>query len=627
MHKRLTSTAFALCVLLGRPTAQNLPPGFQAVPLSGVYDTPVGLAISDRGLLFVLEQRGFVRIHDGEEQQTRPFINLEDEVHYNLERGLLGIALHPGFLPDGGRTSWVYLLYTVSPVPGQDLAYGLDEYPFSRLTRYRATFDGSDVVADLTSRQVLLGNQRPDGSVPDCIASLHLGHSNGSLHFADDGSLLVAAGDGANYNFADTGGKDAPGFDNWVHPLTGLRGPTPAEQDSGAFRSQDLRSLAGKVLRINPDTGEGYRSNPFYDGDLGSNPSRVWALGLRNPFRMLVFPGTGASDVALGQPNVLGIGDVGWETWEEFDICQGAENFGWPCYEALVPEPAYQAFQPSSAAFPTCATPLHGNLTDPIVAWHQFAATTYEPAGTYVDEQGNPLPGFSGRSAIGGTVYTTGNYPDYYHGRVFFGDYGTAFIKTLELDENYNPIAIRPFGTGFGQLSSIERHPISGDLYVTQVTGLLKVLRYEPVTTYGCGVNPAGSLAIQGGAPVVGGTANFELHNPLGTQSPGAATLLGVATKPDSAFPCGKVFPGLGMGGPLADGEVLLNLSPVVALFAFPGPPWQGSPVTVSLALPDDASLAGLKLYTQGAIVDPSFGGASGAGIGLTEALSVLVGL
>ena len=53
-----------------------------------------------------------------------------------------------------------------------------------------------------------------------------------------------------------------------------------------------------------------------------SNRSKVWAYGLRNPFRFTDPPRT-------SEPY---IGDVGWNTWEEIDTGKGA-NFGWPCYE------------------------------------------------------------------------------------------------------------------------------------------------------------------------------------------------------------------------------------------------------------------------------------------------------
>ncbi len=622
--------AFVLA-LVASSSAQSLPPDFESVPLSGSFSRPNGLVISDDGLFFVIEQSGRVRIHDGQSRQAPSFLDLSDEVNHDHDRGLLGVALHPGFQPDGGPTSWVYFLYTVSPVFGQDMDYDEnDQYSFSRLTRYRAITSGPFVLADTSSRQILLGNQLPDGSVPDCIASLHNSHSNGSLHFADDGSLLVATGDGAHYDFTDTGGADDEGFDDWVHPVTGLRGPTPADQDSGAFRAQDLRSLAGKVLRIDPATGNGYPSNPFYDGDVTSNASRVWVLGLRNPFRTLVFPGTGASDPALGQPNVIAIGDVGYNTWEELSICTGGENLGWPCFEGFNSLFAYQSFNPGSPQFPNCNTAMSGTRTDPIAAWHHFLPGNYKPPGTYVAEDGSPLPGFIGAAAIGGTVYTGGTYPDLYDGRIFFGDYGPGFIKTIEVDGNYDLVAIRPFAANLGQIVAVERHPVTGDLYYVRVNaGRIYQIRYndpDAVQVYGCDVNPGGSLTASNVDAYPGGSVDFALHNPLGTQSPGALTLLGVGAAPDPAFPCGTVVPGYGMGGPLAGGEFLLDLTPGVPLGTTSGPAWQGSPATVPMPIPFLLTLAGATAYVQGVIIDPTAGGGSGAIFGLTEAIELAIG-
>ena len=64
------------------------------------------------------------------------------------------------------------------------------------------------------------------------------------------------------------------------------------EENVGAFRSQMLNSHNGKLLRINPESGDGISSNPFYDASAPrSAKSRVWALGLRNPFRISVSRG------------------------------------------------------------------------------------------------------------------------------------------------------------------------------------------------------------------------------------------------------------------------------------------------------------------------------------------------
>src|SRR5204863_8579132 len=72
--------------------------------------------------------------------------------------------------------------------------------------------------------------------------------------------------------------------------------------------------------------------------------SRVWALGLRNPYRMTVRPGTGSHDPADANPGVIVLSDVGYETWESVHVITGpGQNCGWPLYEGLTPTPNYQA--------------------------------------------------------------------------------------------------------------------------------------------------------------------------------------------------------------------------------------------------------------------------------------------
>ena len=448
----------------------ELPPFFELVPDQGTYFVPTGMAFADDGSYFVIDKAGRIHFHDGTAQQAQLFLDLRDEVNPGGDRGLLGVAVYPGFVPDGGATSWVYLLYTVSPVFGENTGYDEnDQYSFSRLTRYRATRPagaGTDVVADLASRDVVLGSQLADGTVPDGIASLFDVHANGSLRFADDGSLLLSAGDGAHHD--DPGGLDPPGFENFVHPQTSLRGPMPQDQDSGAFRAQDTRSLSGKVLRIDPETGLGYPSNPFFDGDPASNASKVWALGLRNPFRFNIRPGTGALDPALGQPGTVYIGDVGWGTWEELDVCKGGENFGWPCFEGPAPNAIYQAYTSSGPPFdyPDCAGTNPGTPTLPVVAWNRSDPGLVTPSGFHFDAQGQPASGFVGSSAIGGVHYPGGgSYPAEYDGRFFFSDYSHEWVKTLETDAQDVLVGIRDFGEHVNRLVDMHVHPLDGDVY------------------------------------------------------------------------------------------------------------------------------------------------------------------
>ena len=86
------------------------------------------------------------------------------------------------------------------------------------------------------------------------------------------------------------------------------------KEDVGAFRAQLVDSLNGKVLRIDPATGNGLPSNPYYDA---ANPrsarSRVWALGMRNPYRMSLQTQYGQSFSARRQPRR----PLHWESWLE----------------------------------------------------------------------------------------------------------------------------------------------------------------------------------------------------------------------------------------------------------------------------------------------------------------------
>jgi hypothetical protein len=81
-------------------------------------------------------------------------------------------------------------------------------------------------------------------------------------------------------------------------------------------------SPRGKVLRVNPDTGQGYADNPFCDGDLDTMRCKIWAYGFRNPWT--------ATWDATGD---LIIADVGDHEVEEVNSHVRGKFYGWPCYE------------------------------------------------------------------------------------------------------------------------------------------------------------------------------------------------------------------------------------------------------------------------------------------------------
>ena len=131
-------------------------------------------------------------------------------------------------------------------------------------------------------------------------------------------------------------------------------------ENVGAFRAQTVDSHCGKILRLNPINGDGLPSNPFFDASEPRAPrSRVWALGLRNPFRMALKPESGSHDPEDGDPGALYIGDVGYVTWEELNVCDGpGQNFGWPIYEGHYLEPGYA---PVLTENPSAPNPLGSN--------------------------------------------------------------------------------------------------------------------------------------------------------------------------------------------------------------------------------------------------------------------------
>ena len=143
------------------------------------------------------------------------------------------------------------------------------------------------------------------------------------------------------------------------------------------------------------------------------------------------------------------------------------------------------------------------------------------------------------------------------------------------------------------------------------------------VQSYGCGTGPPGSIDVSD-APYLGGSFEFLVDNPLGTQSPGSLPFVAVGLD-DLATPCGLPLPGFHMSPLAPNGELLVADLVVPELW---GAPWTGpgQPAAVPAAIPQDAGLLGLSLFTQGLLFDPS-GGPSGAVLfGLTRGLELRIG-
>lgn len=484
-------------------SAQTFPANFsQSTVAGGTFNQPVGVTWDANGRQYVWEKGGKVWIISNGVRLPQPLIDISEEVGNWRDHGFLGFTLDPNFLSNGR----IYMMYAVDRHHLMNFGTGsysatTNEYyaaTIMRITRYTAIGPNFNTV-DYNSRYVLLGETRQTG-----VALLHESHSTGSLVFGADGTLLASTGDGASYNNTDTG--NSPDTYDGVALTNGIIRPA---EDVGAMRSQLLNCHNGKVLRLDPNTGNGVPSNPYYDPAAPRSPkSRVWALGLRNPYRMTKKPGTGSTDPADGDPGVFYIGDVGYVTWEDLNVCyEGGMNFGWPLFEGMeacapymaaittnldAPNPFYDGItctqqyltfqdllkQDTPQVLNTHPSPCNPNVflpatvntflhSRPSVDWQhgnrsRVAGFSGNTAITYdLDAANSPVPGprFGGNAAIAGPFISGQNMPLGYQNSAFHGDYASGWIRRFKYDENDKVTNVYDFASGLGPITWIGSGP------------------------------------------------------------------------------------------------------------------------------------------------------------------------
>jgi glucose/arabinose dehydrogenase len=380
-----------------RPTSPSAAP---ASPSSAPAFDPAGLSVAldvvasglqsplaavnagdGSGRIFVAEQGGKIRIVRDGRLQDGAFLDIGDRITAGGEQGLLGVAFHPDY-PTDPR---LFVDYT-------------DVNGDTRVSSF--TVDPADPDrADLASETRLLFIDQP-----------YANHNGGALLFGPDGFLYIATGDGGS-------------------------GGDP--HDNG----QSLKTLLGKVLRIDVDGSEGDHKyaippgNPFRAAD-GAEPE-IWLYGLRNPWRM-------SFDRATGD---LWIGDVGQNQWEEVDVARaevGGLNFGWNRMEAN------HCFRPSDGCD-------DGTLRHPVTEYSHD----------------------SGCTVIGGGVYRSSQQPAL-TGGYLFADYCSGLIWAIDptADGPVTPTKVAESGATISSFGEDE----AGELYVTDLAAgtLLRVTASRP---------------------------------------------------------------------------------------------------------------------------------------------------
>ena len=248
--------------------------GVRLVPV-GTFDNPVYITQppGDRSRMIVVEQTGRIMVLRGGRKLSQPFLDLRSKITYGGEQGLLSVA----FPPDYQRSGRFYVYYT----DRSDVD--------NRIVEYRRSANPDR--ADPSSARVVL-----------TMPNLEVNHNGGLMLFGPDGLMYVGTGDGGGAN----------------------------DQHGTRGNAQDLGSLLGKILRIDPRASGARRyripsSNPFV-GRAGAR-GEIYAYGLRNPWRFSFDRSTGD----------LSIGDVGQDRVEEVDFVRRGQgrgaNFGWRPFE------------------------------------------------------------------------------------------------------------------------------------------------------------------------------------------------------------------------------------------------------------------------------------------------------
>jgi glucose/arabinose dehydrogenase len=258
---------------------------------------------------------------------------------------------------------------------------------------------GDPNIANAASALTILTFDQPFGA-----------HNGGDVHFGPlDGYLYISSGDGSGDPMA----------------------------------SQDLDSLLGKILRIDVD-GDDFPADPLknyaipadnpYVGIAGAD--EVWVSGLRNPWRF-------SHDRLNGD---LFIGDVGEDTWEEFNRVAadspGGENFGWPCFEG-----------PDASGLPGCDA--NGPNELPIAALEHD-----QPGSNYCTAVG----GYRYRGAEFPGLYGWYLFTDWCDGDFFAARPGVNGWIVYNMGELIGGFAV----TGMGEDED-------GGLYAVAWTGVLKI--------------------------------------------------------------------------------------------------------------------------------------------------------
>jgi glucose/arabinose dehydrogenase len=384
------------------------------------FVSPIGLVApaDDSKRMFVIDQVGKVWVIDrnGNKLST-PFLDLTSKLvtlspNYD-ERGLLGLAFHPGYKENGK----FYVYYQMPPRAGGPVT-GVMWNNFSRISEFRVS--GNINMADMGSERVVLEWDDPQSN-----------HNGGTLAFGPDRYLYISLGDGGAANDV------APGHvEDWY------------AANAGGNAQNVEANLFGKILRINVN-GSPYSipsDNPFVNK---AGMDEIYAYGFRNPFRM---------SFDMGGSHMLLAGDAGQVLWEEISVVKKGGNYGWNVKEGT------HCFNAANNTMVMASCPTEDNLgnrlIDPVIELNNWQ---------------NPAGGMA-TTIIGGNVYR-GDDIKGWDGKYIFGTFsqspttanGELFMATASSSDkwSYEEIRLKSHPDDIGYYLRGFGNDDDGEVYLT----------------------------------------------------------------------------------------------------------------------------------------------------------------
>ncbi|MFA9515740.1 sorbosone dehydrogenase family protein [Halopenitus sp. H-Gu1] len=355
-------------------------------------EIPWDLAFAPDGDLFVTERVGRISRYDSstlETVATADVIDHADSIapgeeggwwEAGSEGGLMGLAVHPNY-PD------VPLVYAIYTYEGEAATPGGDPY-VNRLSYF-------DVSADDPGETETV--------VIDPIPGNEIIHNGSRIAFGPANHLWVTTGDAGS--MTDVGTDD----------------PLP----------QDPSSLAGKVLRLEPD-GSAPDGNP----DIGGDP-RVYTYGHRNP--------QGIDFLPDGTPIVT---EHGPANRDEVMVLRPGENHGWGSEDERARDG--ETYPGTDYARPVVNT-------GPDEGWAPPGCVFYT---------GDGVPSWSNRLLVGGLASQRVNIVTVYpaDGEPASAATGGTRYDADWMNEDYDAVAHHTLADELGRIRHLEQGP-NGDVY------------------------------------------------------------------------------------------------------------------------------------------------------------------